>query len=214
MRVPIAIVALLLGQSATAATVTDMVFGAAPMRGITEPIEVHYRYEMSGSSIEKPFVSHIDMDVREVAADGAKKVWIEMFEGPNARTYGPLDARDLNQVVLVFLARDVGQMGNLTGGASGYFQQQIRRSFNGEAAVETVQVTAEGRTGLATKLTIHPFRADPNIGRFPKFKEKTYEFTVADWVPGGIWQLAAITPDVATGEVILKETVTFDRTGL
>lgn len=213
MRALAIAVCLVLAQPAAAANVTDMVFGAEPMRGITEPVEVHYRYEVSGSSIDEPFASRIDMDVREVAADGGKKVWIEMFDGPNARRYGPLEARDLNQVVLIFLARDVKQMGDMTGGAAGYFQQQLRRSFNGEAAVETIEVTADGQKRAATKLTIHPFRADPNIGRFPKFKEKTYEFTVADWVPGGIWQLAAITPDVTTGEVILQETVTFERTG-
>lgn len=211
MRIVIAALSLLWAGGAAAETVTAKLFDATPMRSIGEPTKLHYRYEMSGSSIGRPFTSSIDVDVREVAADGSKKVWMDLFEGENARHFGPVEAKGQNPLVLVFLQRDVHQMGTLTGGAAGYFQQQLRRSFNAEADTAPVQVSADGQDRTATRLTIRPFEADPKIDRFPKFRQKSYEFTVADWVPGGIWQLSAITPDVATGEVILRETVTFDR---
>ena len=74
---------------------------------------------MTGKGIEPPFASHIDLDVREIAADGAKSVFVDMFDGrqPACRS-GRSPRVDQNPLVLVFLQRDVTQMANLTGGAA------------------------------------------------------------------------------------------------
>jgi len=58
---------------------------------------------------------------------------------------------------------------------------------------------------------IRPFAHDPNIERFPKFKDKAYEFVVAEGVPGGLYRIAARTPDPADGHLILEESVTFEE---
>ena len=50
---------------------------------------LHYRYEMSGQDIDPPYASHVDIDVREVAADGAKSVYFDMFEGADRRAVRP-----------------------------------------------------------------------------------------------------------------------------
>ena len=47
----------------------------------------------------------------------------------NKREFGPIEAAGQNPMILVFLQRDVTQMGNLTGGAPGYFQQGLRQGF-------------------------------------------------------------------------------------
>jgi hypothetical protein len=144
-----------------------------------------------------------------VAQDGGKKVWVDMFEGPNRRALGPIDAREQNQLVLVFLQRDVAQMGGLTGGAGGYFQQQIRRAFGKPAEVSALEVDVAGQPVQATRVVIHPFRDDPAIERFPRFRDKAYEFVVAPGVPGGLYRIAASTPD-SEGNTVLEESMTFD----
>ena len=111
---------------ATADTVTGRVFDAGLMADVQQPAVLRYRYEMRGQSIEQPFTSWVEMDVREVATDGQKSVFLDLFEGPNRRQYGPIAADAQNPLVIVFLQRDVTQMANLTGGAAGYFQQQIQ----------------------------------------------------------------------------------------
>lgn len=201
----------LLGPSgpATAETVAHGVFEAGLLEDVREPTMFRYRYQMQGRTIEQPFTSTVRMEVREIAADGGKAVFFDLFEGPNRRQYGPVAAAEQNPLVLVFLQRDMTQMGNLTGGSAGYFQQQVRKAFNDPAETETIEIEVNGQRLEATRLVIRPFRDDPNIQRFPKFKDKAYEFVVAEGVPGGIYRLAARTPDPADGHLILEESMTF-----
>ena len=206
-------VALLLRAAAPAAadTVTHRVFDAGLLAGVQQPTLFRYRYEMQGQAVNPPFTSHIEMDVREVADDGQKAVYFDMFEGPNRRQFGPTTAQDQNPLVLVFLQRDVTQMANLTGGAGVYFQQQIRKAFNDPVEAEAIEVEIGDRKLPASRLVIRPFQNDPSIERFPKFKDKAYEFVVAPDVPGGIYRLASRTPDPADGHLILEESVTFEE---
>lgn len=193
----------------SAETVTHGVFDVGLMKEVREPVTMRYRYRMEGQSIDKPFESDVRMEVREVDADGAKKVFFEMFEGPNRRAFGPMAAIDQNPLVLVFLQRDVAQMGNLTGGSPGYFQQQVRRAFNDEAESSDVEIELDGRKLAAKRYLMRPFTRDPNLLRFPAFRDKIYEFVVSADVPGGLYRIASRTPDPADGHLILEESMTF-----
>lgn len=197
------------GGPALAATVAEGVFDAGLMRDVQSAQTLRYRYEMHGRSLEQPYRSDVRMEVREVGDDGAKKVWFDMFEGENRRTFGPMQSLDQNPLVVVFLQRDVTQMGNLTGGSSSYFQQQVRRAFNDPAEAQPLEVEVGGRKLPAMRYVIHPFARDANIERFPRFKDKAYEFVVAEGVPGGLYRIAASTPDPADGHLILEESMTF-----
>lgn len=191
-------------------TVAGAVFGPGRFAAITAPVRLRYRFEVRGPGIEAAPPSPVLVDVRQVAADGAKQVWLELFEGAARRSFGPVDAREQNPVLITFLQLDVTEMGRLSGGASGYFQQQIRRSFGRPAEVQAVTVEVGGRSVPATRLTIRPFKDDPQIERFPAFRDKSYELTVSDDVPGGLWRLVARTPDAKTGELILEKALTFE----
>src|SRR5262245_59717561 len=71
--VPAVVAALLVtGGVEAAETVADRVFGAGLLAGVTQPTKLHYSYEMTGQGIDPPLASHVDLDVREVGADGAK----------------------------------------------------------------------------------------------------------------------------------------------
>ena len=206
-------VALLAAWPAAAATVAEQVFGVGLLENVRQPTVLHYRYEMHGAEVNPPVASAIVMDVREVHENGDKQVFVDMLAGPDRRQLGPIAAREQNPLVLVFLQRDVMEMAKLTGGAAGYFQQQIRRAFGEPAESSPVDVVLGDRKLAGTRLVIHPFRSDPQIERFPQFKEKAYEFVVADGVPGGLYQLASRVPDVKDGHMILEETVTFEKAG-
>lgn len=204
----LALAALMSGPSpAGAETVTHAVFEAGFLKNLTAPATFRYRYDMQGETIQQPVTSDVVMEVREVKPDGSKVVHFDMFDGQ--RQSGPMEAREQNLVVIAFLQRDVSQMANLTGGAAGYFQQQIRRSFNDQAVADEIEVEVAGKPVAARRLVIKPFADDPNIARFPRFRDKAYEFVVAEAVPGGIYRLATRTPDPEKGGVILEESLTF-----
>lgn len=196
--------------ASAADTVADKVFGPGLLAGVTAPAVFRYRYELRGVTMSEPYASRVVMDVREVGADGGKKVWFDMFEGQNRREFGPTAAKEQNPLVIMFLQRDVEAMRNLTGGSAGYFQQGIRRSFSEPAEVAPVEVEFDGRKVPATRVVIHPFRADPSIARFPKFRDKAYEFVVAPEVPGGLYRIASSTP-APEGGTVLEESMTFER---
>lgn len=195
---------------ARAESVTSAVFEPGRFAGITSPVVLRYRFEIQGQGIEAPRPSPVRVEVRRVAADGGKEVWLDLFEGPQQRHFGPVAAREQNPLVITFLQMDVNEMGRLTGGASGYFQQQIRRAFNEPAETEAVTIELDGRSLPATRLTLRPFQHDPAIDRFPAFRDKAYVFTVADGIPGGVWQLVTRVPDPASGALILEKSLTFE----
>ena len=202
---------LLAAPAHAADTVADQVFGKGLFAAVKEPGELRYSFEMRGKEIDPPFASHVEVDVREVKPDGAKSVWVSMFDGANHREFGPIAAVDQNPLVLVFLQRDVTQMANLTGGAAMYFQQQVRRGFNEPATVEPYEVTLGDRKLPGRRVVMKPFANDPNIDRFPQFKNKSYEFVVGEDVPGGVYRLASLVPGPEAGSAILEETITFQE---
>jgi hypothetical protein len=198
------------GAPAAADTVAGLVFQPGRFARITEPLTLRYRLDIRGRGIEATPPSPARLEVRSVAADGAKEVWLDLFTGAARRQLGPVAAREQNPIVLVFLQTDVTEMGRLSGGAPGYFQQQIRKAFNTPAESETVTIALDGRELAARSIVIRPFQDDPQIDRFPAFRDKAYELTVADGVPGGLWRIVARTPDPRTGELVLEKALTFE----
>lgn len=192
-------------------SVAVVVFEADLLADVTVPSVIHYRYDMQGQGIDPPFVSHGSMALAEGEQQGVKAASFELFEGPNRRQFGPLSATSINPMVLVFLQRDVTTMGKLTGGASGYFQKGLRQGFRDTGIIETVDVEIDGANVAVEKVSIQPFANDPEIGRFPQFRDKTYSFWVSDEIPGGLYRIETVTPDVDSGEVILMERFTYER---
>lgn len=191
------------------ASVQEVVFAPGFLAAVDRATVLRYRYEMRGAALAKPYTSSATLDIREVFPDGRKLAWLDMFDGPNRRQTGPLPVVDQNPLLLAFLQRDTVTMANLTGGAAGYFQQQIRRAFNEPSTVETTTVVWQGRTVPARTVRLRPFLSDPEIERFPQFRDKEYEFTVAREVPGGLWRVRLRLPDTA-GTTYLEESLTLD----
>ena len=198
------------GSPADAGSVTGDVLEAGLFDDVTSPLTLHYRYEMHADTMKEPFVSTATMQVREIAGDGSKQVYFDLFEGKNRRQFGPMAAKDFNPLILIFLQFDVDEMGNLTGGAPLYFQRQIRQAFNAPAEEKDLEVLVGGREVNAKQVRMQPFVHDPHIDRFPAFRDKTYEFVVSKDVPGGLVRIAAVTPDPKTGAVVVEKSMTFE----
>jgi hypothetical protein len=201
--------ALLIGAPAAAATVQELVFQAHLLADLSEPQTLHYRYQKRGSMMPEAYRSQVSMEVREVREDGRKLVHFDMFEGQARRQFGPMQARVQNPLLIVFLQRDVVQMGNQTGGSPEYFRNRIREAFLEPAVVERLEVRVDGAVLPAVRVTITPFANDPQIARFAEFRHKRYEFTVAAALPGGLYEIAARTPKGDTKEMLLEERITY-----
>jgi len=194
-------------------TAEAVVFRPGFFARIPVPTTLIYRYRLESELMREPYISRVRVEVRGQDADGTKRVWLDMFDGPNHRRFGPVPAVDQNPVILALLQKDVATMRNLSGGAKGYFQQQIRRAFTRPPdLVEPITVRLGERQVAATRVRLVPFRNDPAIVRFSKFRDKRYEFVVSDAVPGGLYRMTIEVPDPERPDrPVLREVLTFVR---
>jgi hypothetical protein len=190
-----------LGAPAYLAAATDenapsaqsLLFDATYLRPLAAPSRIEYSYTVKTADQEL-FGKGFDDDVAlrlaaSAAGNGEKDVFVDMFTGERQRVLGPLTQVSGNPVIMMFLERDVSQMNMHIGGQPVYFRNVIRLAFREKARLEPTTITWDGRQVAATKVTIQPFAGDPNAERMQLFQSKTYEFTVSDAVPGGIYQV-------------------------
>lgn len=191
----------------------ETVFAPGFFASVRAPTVLLYRYELDSELMREPYVSRVRVEVRGERPDGTKEVWLDMFDGPNHRLFGPVPAEDQNPVILALLQKDVASMHNLSGGAQGYFQQQIRLAFGRPPAEhEALTVRLDGREIAAERVRLVPFRDDPAIVRFSKFRDKRYDFVVSKQVPGGLYRMVIEVPDPNDpSKPVLRETLTFLR---
>lgn len=169
-------------------SVTAQLFGRDLLKDLARP--THFAYGLRLDRAGQPEASgNILMDVREVAEDGTKQVWFKMDGAAGDHDFGPVSASTQNPLVIVYLQLDVAQLQELTGGSQHYFRNRIREAFNRPAKVEPVKVEFGGRSFEATRLTIQPFTGDQHLARFPALQAKTYAFTVAPGLPGGVYAI-------------------------
>jgi hypothetical protein len=183
------------------------VFGRNTLAGVTAPLRIDYALELRAAAGTTG--GAVRMEVRSVDADGRKAVFFDMLEGAARRSFGPVEMTTQNPLLIVFLQRDVQAMEAMTGGSQHYFRNRLRAAFSGPAEVTPIEIRHGGASVPATRVTIRPFAADPRIDRFPAYRDKAYEFIVADAVPGGVWRLATRTTDPGTGELVLEASYTF-----
>jgi hypothetical protein len=100
-------------------------------------------------------------------------------------------------------------MGNQTGGSPEYFRKRIRDAFVEPAEVARLEIPYNGAVVPAIRVSITPFVDDPQIARFAQFRHKRYEFTVAEALPGGLYEIAAVTPESGPGGVLIEERITY-----
>lgn len=192
---------------------TEAVFERQHLDNIEAPTTLRYSYERNGSLLGD-LVDQARLVITAIAADGRKQVEFHLFSGADARHVAPQQGFRNNPMIVAFLQRDVEQMSRITGGSPHYFRNRIREAFTRAATVqaEAVTVAFEDRKLEGTKVTVRPFVHDPQLPRFPQFRDKQYEFLLAPEIPGGVYSLRALTPN-GTGEPLLDETMTFDGRG-
>lgn len=198
------------GQSTTSQA---LLFDAPYLERLTLPQTLSYRYQRKTEN-EKVFGSPIDDFIRIKVAksekdEGLNNVKLEIFTGDKQRVLGPHSDMKGNPVLMAFLELDLWHMKRRIGGVPIYFRNSIRRAFREAAAVEAVEIDFNGKTVPAHKITIKPFVKDPNAPRLQDYRQKVYEFTVSDLVPGGFYQIRAWVPKSEGGGTLIDDTMTF-----
>lgn len=185
-------------------TAQKLLFESNHLTTLAAPGRLTYRYSLKTSDTAL-FGAGFDDDAVILLASaangiGAKDATLELFTGNRMRRFGPLPNVIGNPIIVLFLEYDVNQMRIHVGGQPVYYRNVVRAAFRESAKVEPVSIVWQGNTASAMKVSIQPFMNIANAERLKLFRAKTYEFTVSDAVPGGIYEIRTVIADDRPGQ--------------
>lgn len=172
--------------SADTTTVEALMFEADHLAGIKPPARLEYRFSWDG---KEPFDDRI---VLAVSAKDGLTVEPDYLSGARHVDFPAVSQAHGNPLLLYFLEHDLREMQRETHGQANYFRRLIRRALAQPGLrVEPVDIEVGGRRLAASRIVVMPFHADPLApSRYPRLKDKSYEFVFSDAVPGRIARLA------------------------
>lgn len=182
------------------------------LSAIDAPSVLTYSFVKDGS-YEKGFEDRVVFTVSKIHADGMKAAAVEFFTGQRNFPVPPVDSTDVNPVLKIYFQGDVYEMNRLTDqdGKSHerwrYFQRRIKFALADGAQIEPVKVNFDGREYDAKRISFEPYKQDPKRAMFEKFADKRYTVTVADALPGYVYEIVTEVPDKQGSVPLLRDTL-------
>jgi hypothetical protein len=164
-----------------------LLFETGHLASIAHPAKLEYRFSWDGSA------AFTDRIILTIKGDGPlHDVEADYLSGVQHVAYPPVEQSRGNPLLLFFLEHDLREMQRETKGTTGYFRRLIRLALaQPNLKIESTNVAVGDRQVAARRVLIEPYRSDPNAAsRYPRLAGKTYEFILADEVPGQIVSLA------------------------
>ena len=203
---------MMLGNAAAvqaADTPQKLLFDTPYLTQLKLPSSLSYTYRHDAAEAKqfgKPFTDTIAIDLSKPDNPAhVNSVSMRIFTGPRGRELGPNVDMKGNPIIMIFLERDLWEMKRRVGGEPIFYRNKIRRALREAAKVEPVELSFEGKTVPGHKVTITPFIGETDNRRLARFLKKSYEFVVADAVPGGFYKVRSLVPAEADGGKALVE---------
>lgn len=170
-----------------------LLFRSDHLTRVTAPARLVYDFRKTGT-LQEAFSDTVEVQFVEELAEDARRIEVSFFTGERARPVPAMTVYEGNPVIMLFLQREVNELGRQTTGSWRHFQKQIKLALENEAEITPVTVPLEGETIQATRISIIPYLKDPQRRQFEAFAETRYEFTLSDDVPGFVYEIRAVTP--------------------
>ena len=119
---------------------------------------------------------------------------ITLTEGGRNRMLGTYDTKAGNPVIMYFLESTLRQMSDVSGGNPYYIRNRIKEALLGQAEIQPVTFSLDGREIPAQRATIRPFAHDVARDRMGPFADMAFSVTVAEAIPGWYGRIEARTP--------------------
>jgi hypothetical protein len=182
-------------------------FETPHLKNVERPEILEYRFQRDGAG---GFTDRIAERIEKIHPDGTKYVGFDFLTGERHVFFPAVDNFHGNPLLMLFLEHDVREMRDAIGVTATYFRNRIREAFSDRARVADTEVTVDGKSVPARRITLQPFVDDPRFAGVPQIKNKTYTFVVADQIPGMLAELSAEQPaNEQTGAAALSERITF-----
>ncbi len=170
-----------------------LLFFSDQLQGLAPGSTLHYAFSKAQPA-DARFEDEIVLHLAKPAQGQGLDVRFDYLSGARSKYVPPVEGATGNPILLVFLQHDAYEMSLRSGGSARHFQNLIKQALQDAAQVDSIGLHYSGRTVAATRIRITPYTADSYRVRYPDLAEKSYEFTLADAVPGGVYELKSLVP--------------------
>ena len=157
----------------------------------------------------RPTTTASSLKLDKGATAEQRTVEVDMFSGAHHRATGAFEDVTSNPVLVLFLENHIDELSRRLGANPRYLKNAIRAALRDKAVIQPTDMALNGRTMPASRITVTPFAEDPNKARLNGLEGLTYEFVVADGLPGRIADLHVMAP-LGDGNVGLDERLVYD----
>jgi hypothetical protein len=190
-------------------TVSSLLFDKPYLTSVKPDTTLVYDFRRISSDEKKygqDLSDTIRLDVLKDEKDSSKRTaHLHIYSGPRARNIGPIPQTSGNPAIMILLEQDTYDFKRHLGGIPAYFRNKIRKAMREDAKIEQIRIQHDGREISAHKITLVPFKSDPNMQRVPEYQNTIYEFIVSDEVPGGIVSISSTIPGSQPGSSALRK---------
>lgn len=190
-------------------TVSSLLFDKPYLTSVKPDTTLVYEFKRISSDEKKygeGLSDTIRLDVLKDEKDSSKRTaHLHIYSGPRARNIGPIPQTSGNPAIMILLEQDTYDFKRHLGGIPAYFRNKIRKAMREDAKIEQMQIQHDGREISGHKITLVPFKSDPNMQRVPEYQNTIYEFIVSDEVPGGIVSISSTIPGSQPGAGALRK---------
>ncbi len=187
-----------------------MMFVDEHLRNIDKPETLKYEFVKTGS-LEDGFKDRIILKITRLQDDGSRAAEVDFFTGEHHIPVEPRNSAFLNPVLLLYLQGDTLEMKRLTDGGFRYFQSRMKFAFANTADIKPVSFEFAGREVKGYSITITPYVNDPHRKEFEDYADKQYEFLLSDDIPGKLYSIRAIIPDMSKKDKAMDEPLSDER---
>lgn len=192
--------------------VNNALFDSPHMHAIKAPGKLSYRYKKT--AISEPVKEDIiTVTITNISDTGRTDQAYNFFTGENKLPYQDRRNQSGNGIFMLFLEREVHELERQTGGSWRHFQRRIRWAMAAGAIKKEVQIVYRGKTLEGAEYIIQPYADDKKSKRYGSHANKYYTFTLADEIPGAMYQVRSIVPKTKTwkegDESLTDERITF-----
>lgn len=188
----------------------NMMFVDDHLKNIDHLETLTYEFVKDGS-LEEGFKDRIILKVTKLQDDGSRAAEVDFLSGERHIPVEPRNSAFLNPVLLLYLQGDTLEMKRLTDGGFRYFQSRMKFAFANTAEIEPVTFTFGGKSVKGHSITIIPYANDPHRKDFEEYADKKYVFILSDEVPGKLYSIEAIIPDMSKKDKAMEEPLSDER---
>lgn len=184
------------------------------LENIKKPQSLYYEFVKAGS-LEEGFSDSVYLKILELNEDGTKNASLDFFTADRKQLVTADNVTNIigNPVLGIFMHGDTSDMARLTGGKksrSRYFIKAIKVALREVAVVEPITFNFNDKEYQGEKVYFSPYLNDPHRRDFERYAEKYYEFIFSDDIPGSLYQIKTVIPDMAVENKapLIQETLT------